>query len=550
MRRIASAIGPVLALVAATAPTTPAHAVEPRVQVTNSAASSPTQALSGDRVLTSGRRTGAIGLDSTTLGTSYVNVSWNWIKRASGYRVQVAGKSDFSSVVMSRSKANSRLRPAGGREATVIGHLKDARYYYVRVRKVSGGHLAPWSAPIRVATKAAYPDKITSARGILGATAGESTVRWQSGGAHTDFYRITTALSPFGTKSHPGPGKNQMTFKAPGTSRSFTLTPEMTAAAGAPVGSGNHLFFRITAVRKGVIDSRSRAYGHLMHTAIAGQPASGAGPRLRVGQYNMHMSKHDVPGHPWRDRAPLIAKNIVAAHSDVMSIQELQPPMWTDQAGGPGLQKALQNAGGGSYRLTRTTPFTRDNGGDSRILYDSNVLQDVSGCDPTTLQCLIPIPGDDYASYAKFRDIASGDEFYFVSAHLKHGNDATTDALRGRQAQAISDAIKQVDTSGLPVFFGGDYNSAQNSVGSDSPHRVLTDEGWYNTSAAVRQVNLQYNSVNGYKSKELPSKYGFGALFDTIESLYLPGADTFKIVRTGQPWPSDHNMVYTDVRLP
>jgi endonuclease/exonuclease/phosphatase family metal-dependent hydrolase len=550
MRRIASAIGPVLALVAVTAPTTPAHSLEPRSLETRTAAASTTPAVSSDRVITSARRSSGIGLDSTTLGTSYVNVSWNWIKAASGYKIQVAKKSDFSAVVSSHAKANSRYRPAGGREATVVGHLKDARYYWVRVRKVSGGHQGPWSAPLRVATKAAYPDKITSARGEVGANAGESRLRWKSGGAHTDFYRITTALSPFGTKGHPGPGLNQMTFKAPGTSRSFTMTPQMTAAAGAAMGSGNHLFFRITAVRKGVIDSRSRAYGHLMHTAIAGEPSSGAGRHLRFGQYNMRIVQHDAPGHPWKDRASLIAKNIVAVGSDVMSIQELLPPMWTDQAGGPGLQKALSNAGGGSYRLTRTTYFAPGNSGDSRILYNSKVVQDVSGCDPTTLDCLIPIPGDDYAAYAKFQVNGTSDQFYFVSAHLKHGNDATTDALRGRQVLAISNAIKQIDTAGLPVVFGGDYNSAQNSAGSDSPHRVLFQEGWYNTSAAVDQINLQYNSVNGYKSKELPSPYGFGALFDTIETLNLPGADRFKIVRTGQPWPSDHNMVFTDVHLP
>jgi hypothetical protein len=109
MRRIAPAIGPVLALVAALAPTTPAHSAVPHALETR-AVSTAQRTTARDnqrtalRAVTSSRSRG-IGLDSGAPGTTYVHVSWNWIRAASGYRVQIAKKQDFSAVVTTRPAA-------------------------------------------------------------------------------------------------------------------------------------------------------------------------------------------------------------------------------------------------------------------------------------------------------------------------------------------------------------------------------------------------------------------------------------------------------------
>jgi hypothetical protein len=63
-------------------------------------------------------------------------------------------------------------------------------------------------------------------------------------------------------------------------------------------------------------------------------------------------------------------------------------------------------------------------------------------------------------------------------------------------------------------------------------------------------VNLKYNTMNGYLSPEEPSLHGFGARIDAVLTLGMPGASRFEEVLTGSPYPSDHNMVYADVRLP
>jgi endonuclease/exonuclease/phosphatase family metal-dependent hydrolase len=545
MRRIAPAIGPVLALVVFAVPTSPAHssvphATDSRVQVAQERTTAPSRSGSG------------IGLDSSSLGTSFVSVSWNWIKAASGYRIQVAKKADFSRVVTTKKKRNSSHRPSGGREATVVGQLRDATYYWVRVRKVKGDNASPWSSPVRVATKAHVPDRFHSARGHVGAAPGETRLSWKTPGGHTDFFRITTSLTPFGTARTPKVGRHSTTFTVPGDRRSVTLSAAQTAAAGAGIGTGRFLFFRITAVRKGSADTATRRYPFLQHTVVAGQGARGNGARLRVMQYNMHVASMDVAGHPWEDRQHLIAKNIAKVSPAIASLQELMPTMWTDYNGGVGLDAALKQAGAGRYELTRTTPYWKGNGQDTHILYDPTKLALESNCDESVPSCYILIPDpkhDHVAAYAKFRDLASGQEFYFVSAHLNTGNDAVTDALRGRQAQAISDGIKTINRQNLPVIFGTDANSSQTSAGVDSSHQVLLDEGWYNTLSAATMVNTKYNSVNHYE-KQKRSPYGFGSMIDTIATLNMPGADLWKQVLTGAPWPSDHNMIYANLRLP
>lgn len=545
MRRIPPAIGPVLALVAMTAPVTPAHAVVPHDAESSAH-------VTHARATTSSSRA-RIGLDTASLGTSFVHVSWNWIKAASGYRVQVSKTKDFSAVVTTQKKRNSSRRPTGGREATTVGHLRDASRYWVRVRKVKHGHVSRWSSPARVATKAHVPDKITAGRGTVGSAPGETRLQWKSGGRHTDFYRITTALTPFGTSKTPAVGRHSMTFKVPGDRRSVTLTPAQTAAAGAGLGSGRHLFFRIVAVRKGNADSASRRYPYLLHTPIAGMGSTGNGHQLRYAAYSMRVATKDVPGHRWSDRQLLIAKNIARVNPAVAGIEELMPAMWTKQMGGIGLEASLQKAGAGQYRITRETGYFKSAPQDTKILYDPNQVQLVSSCPEDQPSCYISLPDPDkprVAAYARFKDKASGQEFYFISAHLSTGNDTKTDQLRGRQAEAINAGIRAINTGNLPVVIATDSNSSQTAKGADQPHQVWLNDGWYNTLSAATVVNGQYNSVNHYESPERPSNYGFGSMYDTIMTLNMPGADVWKQVITGAPWPSDHNMVYADVRLP
>jgi endonuclease/exonuclease/phosphatase family metal-dependent hydrolase len=535
MRRVAPALGLAFALSVATLPALAAHSATPPTTTRYTASRS-------------------IGLDPATssLGATYVSVSWNWIRSASGYQVQVAKTQDFSTIVTVRKPRNASRRPTGGRQATTVGSLRDARYYWVRVRKVSGTHKSAWTAPERVATKAHYPDPITSVSSSPGDVPGTTTIRWTSDGGYTDFFKVRTALTPFGNAGQPAEGRNARTFIVPGTARSLALTPEQTADAGAGLGTAFHLFYRITAVRQGPIDSQVRGYAHIRSATIAGEGPTTTGSPIRVASYNIHLKSRDVIGHPWPDRTPLVAGVIADSRAGIVALQEMTPGMWTTQDGGIGLQAALKNQGLGRYLLTRETTYSPGPAGDSRILYDPTRYTMVSSCPDTRISCVISVPdvATHYVPYAKFQDNASGQQFWFVCAHLTPGNDATTDALRGRQVDAIVAGMAQLNDTDLPVIFGGDLNSSQQSTGQDAPHYRFLAGGYYDTASAVDQVHMGYNTVNGYRTTESPSPYGFGSRYDTIFTLGMPGAQRFEQIITSGTYPSDHNLVFADLRLP
>jgi endonuclease/exonuclease/phosphatase family metal-dependent hydrolase len=404
------------------------------------------------------------------------------------------------------------------------------------------------------ASKLATPDKISSAKGVIGPSPGETTIRWKTTGRHTDFYRITTALTPFGSRRHPSDGRHSTTFVVNGGSRrSVTLSAAQTASAGAALRTGRRLFFRIKAVNKAGAYSTATPYPHLRHATIHGRASMMAGARIRYAEYNVRVRARDSSGHRWRHRQRLVATTIARVHPAVLGVQELMPAMWTRQAGGIGLRAALRRTGVGDYKLTRRTKYFRRAPQDTRILYDATRVRMTSTCRNRVPSCYIRLPDPQQkhvAAYARFKDRASGQAFYFVSAHLSAGNDAHTDALRGRQAQAINQGIRAINHRNLPVVLATDANSSQTSKGVDAPHTALVGAGWYNTIAAAQTDNVQYNSVNHYRFPQRRSPYGFGSMYDTILTLHMPGADLFKQVLARAPGASDHNLVFTNVRLP
>ena len=195
------------------------------------------------------------------------------------------------------------------------------------------------------------------------------------------------------------------------------------AAAGVPLGSARHLFFRVKAVRRSGGQNVARPYAHLGSAPVRGRNSSGGGTLLRIVQYNVHVESGDVPGHAWRDRQHLVARQIAKFSPAVASIEELMPSMWTDYGGGVGLDAALKQAGAGRYKLTRTTAYWKDQPQDARILYDPDEVVLESNCPEDTPSCYIMLPDSKkhVAAYAKFRDRKSGQEFYFVSSHLTAG---------------------------------------------------------------------------------------------------------------------------------
>lgn len=398
------------------------------------------------------------------------------------------------------------------------------------------------------------PARITDAKGIRGPQPGETTIRWKTSGRRTDYFKITTALTPFGPRQHSW-GRHRTTFIVRNPDRrSYTLSAAQTEAAGAGLSTGFRLFFRIKAINEGGSASRSRPYQRLGHATVTGQSSRMRGTRLRFAEYNVRVESVDVRGHRWKKRQHLVARQIARVHPAVMGVQELMPSMWTGRnSAGIGLRKALKRTGVGDYRLTRTTGYFRGAPQGQRILYDARRVVMTSTCRDSVPSCYISLPNPGprrIAVYARFRDRASGKSFYFVSAHLTAGNSASKDALRGRQAEAISAGIRKVNGQNLPVVLALDVNSSQTSKGVDAPHTALANAGWYNTIAAARAENTGYNTVQHFELPQRRSAYGIGAMYDSIVTRGMPGADLWKQVLVGRPGASDHNLVFAKVRLP
>ncbi|MEP9363386.1 hypothetical protein ABLE68_10500 [Nocardioides sp. CN2-186] len=433
------------------------------------------------------------------------------------------------------------------------------------------------TTPVEARPAARYPSPITAASATPGPGAGEVTIRWKSKGDDVDYWRIDTSTTPPKQDHADDPSRGWVTasFVVPGGSkaRSMTLTPEQTAAAGAGLGTGNSLFVYVRGIHKKPKQVRSTK---VFAASVLGTPSQATGASIRVASYNVRVYDLDGPTgpHSWKNRAPRIVKNVVDVAPDIAGLQEAIPPMLTEEyskdPGAPVLMKLFPDR----YRMVRTAPIHYKKPNlpmDARILYDSTKFTLVSDCDNAVeygdpddeKTCSIEIPTtqgkQQFAAYARFEVIdgpSAGQQFWFVTAHQSPGSNRAAEVLRAKQTEEIAQ-VMDAKNSGLdlPIIFTADTNSYQASPdGNDARVRML-QHGYYDTASAVQTVNLRFNSTNHFVKPQDASANGFGTRLDVVMTKNLPGADLFKIVRTDNDpdfddYPSDHNLVFAEFRLP
>ena len=437
---------------------------------------------------------------------------------------------------------------------------------------------------VPTADAATRPAAITNVSSKPGAKPGQVKISWATSGSHTTGYRIDTSLSLFSrTDSNlPRRGRNFTSFTVNGGSRrSVTLSAAATAKAGAPVGSANHLYFRVYALH----GSTERAYPRLQSVSVKPQGVPAQGTAIRVASFNVRTAnaKGDTGTRAWKARAPYVARQIVAKNPGLVAIQELSPGPYSGIPGGTrqttSLLNALRSNGGAKYKLNRTTsyakPGTPMGSQGARILYDSTRYQlrtkchEMTGSSHWNKACTIRMPlraGDSeterrLASASLFRDRKTGKSFYFVSVHLdaRSSTDAATqnsfEALRGAQVRAVVNrmaAINKHYAKPLPVIFAGDLNSWQNTPSTYAPHNELIKAGYYDTAAATTRVGFRYGTVNHFVTTVEPTSSGFGARLDVIAVKGVRGSARFENVLkpTDSRRPSDHSMVVATFKLP
>ena len=442
------------------------------------------------------------------------------------------------------------------------------------------------------ATTVPTPSQFTKVSAVAGPLAGEVTVSWTHSGTNTTSYELETALSLFSkssTSSLPRVGRHTRLFTVKANQRSLRLTAAQVREAGAGAGSGVHLLYRFSAINHTAAGDTIRRYPYLGAvrpelTAAGDTTGDDIAGRtsMRAATFNVRTAKAATDVRPWLTRRVDVAELIYARHPDFVTIQELGPGRADGQAGSTtgtmrqttSLLDSLGKIDADNYKLVRTTPYvkagTTHGSQGTRILFDSNKLSLVSNCPEVTgtskysPSCSVELPilaGESEsnrrsAAYAKFADKDTKQLFYVVSVHLdaRHSTtkskETTYNSLRGRQVSTVLEAIAKINTSNLPVIFGGDLNSWQNITVGDAPHDALINKGFVDSAAARARTNVKYSTFNGFRLTQTGSSMGYGSRLD---GLFVSGgtARTFENVLkvTDSERPSDHNMVLSTLVL-
>jgi exonuclease III len=111
--------------------------------------------------------------------------------------------------------------------------------------------------------------------------------------------------------------------------------------------------------------------------------------------------------------------------------------------------------------------------------------------------------------------------------------------------------MARVNSSRLPVVFGGDINSWQTDRGRYAPHRVLVSRGFRDAASARKRINSAYPTVNHWRTRVVAASRGSGNRLDVVMVKRGKGFLRYenKVARVDRARPSDHNMVVADVVL-
>jgi endonuclease/exonuclease/phosphatase family metal-dependent hydrolase len=436
------------------------------------------------------------------------------------------------------------------------------------------------------------PSSISTVTAVPGARPGEVQFSWATAGAHTHHFLLETGLTAFSKSSSsslPTSGRNAKTFIISNPrARSYTLTADEAASAGAPLGSANYLYYRLYAVNQEGSKTVTKAYPNLQAVLpqALGTARSKNGTDLRVGTFNVRTVKATKDKRNWLKRVDDVANEILTSRAGVVLLQEISPGRADGKGGSTAkvgrqttsLLAHLAKQGGKDYdyKMNRTTLLVKTGvkrgtqGG--RVLYDNKRYKLISSCPEKTGKtsynpsCSFKLPiasGDGESqrrrgSYALLENRKTGQRFYAVSAHLdpRHSSSKTNgpkyNNLRAAQARYLVSFMKSINPKNYPVVFGADMNTWQSDKSGYTAHDVLVAGGFYDTAAAKVRVNEAFNTSNGFATTLSKSAHGYGPHLDVVMVKGgKGGADQWVNVlqNPDSDRPSDHNLVWADIRI-
>jgi endonuclease/exonuclease/phosphatase family metal-dependent hydrolase len=300
---------------------------------------------------------------------------------------------------------------------------------------------------------------------------------------------------------------------------------------------------------------------------------------LRVGTFNVRTARA-TDGGSWLHRASDVAREIASRSPGLLAVQELGPGRADGSKGTTtghlrqttSLERSLKSVVGDSrYQLVRTTPYVKPgtNHGTqgTRILYDTRKFKLLSNCPEKTgsknynpsCSMNMPLRSSDSeslrrsAAYAKFADRKTGARFWLVSVHLddRHSSSLSTEksynALRGAQARAVYRKVNGLAKSGEKIIYAGDFNSWATNRGGDAPHKYLVGQGFSDTVAADKRINVKYPTVNHFETTLSVKPIRLDYVMIKGSKQVLRYENVMKRVDSSRP--SDHNLIVSDVIL-
>lgn len=299
---------------------------------------------------------------------------------------------------------------------------------------------------------------------------------------------------------------------------------------------------------------------------------------LRVMTFNVRTVRATSDKRSWLQRVPDVARTIVSENPGVVALQELGPGRADGTIGTTvgrvrqtdSLMPALARAGGGKYKIVRSTAYVRPGQRvgtqGARLVYDSSRYVLRSNCPQKTgtqfwssscnfgLSLGYGAKSTDrrYAAVAQFQDRRSGQRFFVVSVHFDSAHKASIEgrleAARARQAQTAVNRVAALNPPRYPVIIAGDLNTWRSHDMGHSAFDALENAGYVDTLlAADTKVNAQYPTINHFRRTLTPGNARMDAIFVKGLRTALRWKNVMQV--TDSTRPSDHNAVVADVRI-
>ena len=453
-------------------------------------------------------------------------VKWRAVRGAS-YQMRVAyhpSKLGYATLIKSGT--------SGG---TYTGKLDRAKTWYVQVRSVKSGRIGPWSAARGLTFTNSWPGVPVLSRASL---PGAVQFKW----GYTPYasrYRVRWSAAWYGQWPSAATYVNRTTGGWVGqTARQSTYVVPSRPAPGdnyLAVDYANPVFGQVEASN----GYRAGASQRSKWVAVFPTPAApAAGDLVRMGTYNVKL-------FPTGARAAQIASNISSHGVTVVALQEANTATADSLLGylGSAWSKAPSGTGTGQQILFRDDKFKLLSSGKFNVP------------NPKAPSSPLATP---YARLGHVNPVQGSQNFHVVSVHFSE--DARKSKLlqnrdTGLAANAAMNAINGFSAS-EPVIVAGDIRYGREPYGDPSgyvaAHPTFVRAGYYDAMAAVSKTNTAYSVVNA-GAHQVPHPSGLGPRSDHILSKGIRGSLSYVNVAnwsSGGSIPSDHNLVYADLRIP